>query len=166
MKLINKTKEYEEYGRINNLVCVDVCLPKFNNSITFIKNEILSLLESCKKTGKFINASDFNMIIPVKIHKKGMEKILESNKMKAYFSNNDNNEMFLFKNKDKYVILSPEKISETEYEDNEKMLVLVDKTPYRIWLKMEELNLFLEKYNELINRIVYFKWKMPFKDSL
>jgi len=154
MQLLEKLNSANEYGLKNNLICVDICLPKLSNTKTYIHDEIISFLESYNKIELFINASDYKLDIIISIHKKGIEKILESNKMKEYILDNDNNEMFVFKNKDKYVILSPEVISELEYEENNETVVTVDRTPYRILFKSEELIPFLKKYNKLLYRII------------
>lgn len=152
MKFEELLMETRTYERKNNLICVNICLPKKNNE-EYMKKDILFFLNSFNKIDKFVNGDDYGLGFRIQLPKKAMENIIESKKMQNYFLDNKKNDMFAFKNKDVYVVLFPETISKIAYEgyeDNEN--IIVDLTPYSIWLKREELPNFLGSYNKLINK--------------
>jgi len=118
-----------------------------------MKEEIVDFIVSNDKIDRFINASNFGLNIPIYIHKDGIKRIMKSKKMKKYKHDNKKNDLFAFRIKDDYVLLTPETVSKIDYESSEDMEVLVDSTPYEIWFRREELKPFVENYNELIKKI-------------
>jgi len=156
-QLQKRKKQFEEslnetyaYGEENNLISVNVCLPKK----VFLGNKILSFLESYDKIDRLLDASVADMNFRIEIERKGIEKIKESNKMKDYFSDNKKNDMFAFKNKGAYVIISPEIIFNAVEKANENNPILVDRTPYEVWFKEEALTPFVKNYNELVKKLI------------
>jgi hypothetical protein len=103
-------------------------------------------------TDKFIDASSLGLVFIIAFMRKQLYAYKESSTVKKYI--NDNNKTRAFEYKEGFVILSPSRILQAKYTGDPYKIERIDEAPYVIWLKQEDLEMFLNNYNKMIRMAV------------